>query len=145
MVNNLNKGRAATILSCYSNVDTILKSEDKGDLEKGGEGSRGGKVIGHTQSGKPIYETSEHTKKVLKTLDKHVSVNHTPDENGHHEITYAREELGRYEPENKRVVLTNNIGYYQDGRYNVELGPHQGRFERDLENHEVHVHDEDYE
>jgi len=26
------------------------------DLEKGGEGSRGGKVIGHTKSGKPIYE-----------------------------------------------------------------------------------------
>ena len=24
-------------------------------LEKGGEGSKGGKIIGHTQSGKPIY------------------------------------------------------------------------------------------
>jgi len=26
-------------------------------LEKGGEGSRGGKIIGHTKSGKPVYET----------------------------------------------------------------------------------------
>lgn len=26
-----------------------------GDLQKGGEGSRGGQVIGHTRSGKPIY------------------------------------------------------------------------------------------
>lgn len=27
------------------------------DIEKGGEGSRGGKIIGHTKSGKPIYES----------------------------------------------------------------------------------------
>ena len=30
------------------------------DLNKGGEGSRGGKIIGHTKSGKPIYHSS-HT------------------------------------------------------------------------------------
>src|ERR1035437_837598 len=30
------------------------------DIVKGGEGSRGGKVIGHTKSGKPIYDTFEH-------------------------------------------------------------------------------------
>ena len=29
-------------------------------IEKGGEGSRGGKVIGHTRLGKPIYEHSDH-------------------------------------------------------------------------------------
>jgi hypothetical protein len=29
-------------------------------IEKGGEGSKGGKIIGHTKSGKPIYEGSEH-------------------------------------------------------------------------------------
>lgn len=29
-------------------------------IEKGGEGSRGGKVIGHTKSGKPIYEKSHN-------------------------------------------------------------------------------------
>lgn len=33
----------------------IVKSED-GDIQKGGEGSKGGKVIGHTKTGKPIYE-----------------------------------------------------------------------------------------
>jgi len=38
--------RKAKILSCY-NTDS---------LEKGGEGSRGGKIIGHTKSGKPVYE-----------------------------------------------------------------------------------------
>src|SRR5690606_28473908 len=36
----------------------IIKGEDgEEELEKAGEGSRGGKVIGHTKSGKPIYET----------------------------------------------------------------------------------------
>lgn len=34
----------------------LQKSEDSDDLIKGGEGSRGGKVIGHTDSGKPIYD-----------------------------------------------------------------------------------------
>lgn len=29
-------------------------------LQKSGEGSRGGKIIGHTKSGKPIYDTHDH-------------------------------------------------------------------------------------
>lgn len=29
-------------------------------IEKGGEGSKGGKVIGHTKSGKPIYQSSHY-------------------------------------------------------------------------------------
>lgn len=31
-----------------------------GDIQKGGEGSKGGKIIGHTKSGKPIYDTHGH-------------------------------------------------------------------------------------
>jgi hypothetical protein len=50
---NLNSLAAGRILSCY-NVEL-------NDVEKGGEGSRGGKVIGHTKSGKPIYEKYEHS------------------------------------------------------------------------------------
>lgn len=45
------------------------------EIQKGGEGSKGGKVIGHTKSGKPIYEHSSipskgssqyHAKKAAK-------------------------------------------------------------------------------
>lgn len=36
----------------------LLGKED--NLKKGGEGSRGGKVIGHTKSGKPIYDIVGH-------------------------------------------------------------------------------------
>lgn len=35
--------------------------EEEDDLEKGGgEGSRGGKIIGHTSGGKPIYDSAKH-------------------------------------------------------------------------------------
>lgn len=42
------------LLKSYG-IPELEKAEDN-DLEKGGEGSKGGKVIGHTKSGKPIYE-----------------------------------------------------------------------------------------
>lgn len=35
----------------------VLESDD---IQKSGEGSKGGKVIGHTKSGKPIYESFDH-------------------------------------------------------------------------------------
>lgn len=38
----------------------IKKSEDENELIKGGEGSKGGKIIGHTKSGKAIYDTAVH-------------------------------------------------------------------------------------
>lgn len=50
--NEFQKAQRARILSCYD-IPT-------NDLEKSGEGARGGKVIGHTKSGKPIYEKSTH-------------------------------------------------------------------------------------
>lgn len=54
-------------------VDAIEKGEIEYDLEKGGEGSRGGKVIGHTQSGKPIYEDlyNHHISKQAFTKQDH--------------------------------------------------------------------------
>jgi hypothetical protein len=53
--------RMNRIVGCYSNAgELIKKSEDTNDIEKGGEGSKGGKVIGHTKSGKPIYENHNH-------------------------------------------------------------------------------------
>lgn len=64
---------AAQILGSYNNAP-IQKSGEEGDIakghtvlpdgtirmHKGGEGSKGGKVIGHTKSGKPIYDTFSH-------------------------------------------------------------------------------------
>jgi hypothetical protein len=45
--------------------EELVKSQIAGlysdQIEKGGEGSKGGKVIGHTKSGKPIYDTASHS------------------------------------------------------------------------------------
>ena len=43
-------------------------------LEKGGEGSKGGKVIGHTSSGKPVYEKRSPNHPIYNdyTWDDHV-------------------------------------------------------------------------
>lgn len=55
------KAQKAKLLACYgetpeSVIEKAQVSEVEEDsLEKGGEGSRGGKIIGHTKSGKPIY------------------------------------------------------------------------------------------
>jgi hypothetical protein len=40
------------------NLRNIYKSEEN-DLEKGGAGSKGGKIVGYTTSGKPIYASSK--------------------------------------------------------------------------------------
>jgi hypothetical protein len=50
-------------------LDELISSKEKSmdtNIEKGGEGSRGGKIIGHTKSGKPIYQSS--MMEILKTI-----------------------------------------------------------------------------
>ena len=42
------------LLTNADRASNILKQFEP-DLVKGGEGSKGGHVIGHTQSGKPVY------------------------------------------------------------------------------------------
>lgn len=83
---NLNQQRAASILKAYeprnkSLRDVIEEKFAKGVIdqtlyesalnqletfEKGGEGSKGGKVIGHTRSGKPIYASKSGDHKDYK-------------------------------------------------------------------------------
>lgn len=41
------------------------------EIVKGGEGSRGGKIIGHTKSGKPIYDTFHHPGHESFTIEDH--------------------------------------------------------------------------
>lgn len=49
-MNEFEKAQSAKILACYG----------VNDLEKSGEGSKGGNVIGHTSTGKPIYDKFSH-------------------------------------------------------------------------------------
>jgi hypothetical protein len=51
-------------LNTLSQVNPIkameIRKSIEDELSKSGEGSRGGKVIGHTKSGKPIYANYNH-------------------------------------------------------------------------------------
>lgn len=67
-MNEFNKARAVHMLATYGVIP---------DLEKGGEGSRGGKIIGHTSSGKPVYE------------DKNAHEYHDFTTHDHHDAYYA--------------------------------------------------------
>lgn len=51
-------GKKASSLALDRKEPFITKPES--NIEKGGEGSRGGKIIGHTKSGKAIYDTASH-------------------------------------------------------------------------------------
>lgn len=55
------KAQSNKILSCYS-ID---------DIEKSGPGSRGGKVIGYTKSGKPIYDSHHSSYSNFSPQDHH--------------------------------------------------------------------------
>ena len=43
-------------------VYVMIEKSNEDNLEKGGEGSKGGKVIGHTKSGHPIYDSKDRVK-----------------------------------------------------------------------------------
>lgn len=49
----------SNIVKNYSK-QIIMKAMEN-EIQKGGEGSRGGKIIGHTKSGKPIYDSFNHS------------------------------------------------------------------------------------
>jgi hypothetical protein len=74
VVEEFNKGilKSSTgeLITDRSEALRFALSEAGIEIEKsGGEGSRGGKVIGHTKSGKPIYDTFEH--EGHKSFDKY--------------------------------------------------------------------------
>jgi len=55
------KAQKAKVLACYGETpESIIAKAEENDLEKVGEGSKGGKIIGHTKSGKPIYDIANH-------------------------------------------------------------------------------------
>lgn len=102
-------------------LQQIQEEREKYELIKGGgEGSRGGKVIGHTKSGKPIYEyinDSTHHDKRLKTGNGSYNVQ------DHKEAIDALEEMakphfeesGRHHPNsNKHKEALQNALYYRN-------------------------------
>lgn len=95
-----------------------------GELEKGGEGSKGGKVIGHTKSGKPIYDRKvvrlyhnyskkdhEDAKEFHKQRDEYVDADY---HEWHRNLAANREiadaKTKNNEGTNKLLIATHNRG-----------------------------------
>lgn len=55
-MNEFQKAQRSRILSCYNNADKVLEKA------KPGEGSRGGKIVGYTKGGNPIYDADQRQK-----------------------------------------------------------------------------------
>lgn len=70
------KAQKVKLLACYGETPESLiekaQVEESDDLEKGGEGSKGGKIIGHTKSGKAIYENPHHESHKEFTKQDHI-------------------------------------------------------------------------
>ena len=60
--------KSDSINDFFSQLEEIKKSLGT-DIEKGGEGSKGGKIIGHTKSGKPKYAKKEPSHIYHSTID----------------------------------------------------------------------------
>ena len=91
-----------------STLSTVLK-QNESDIEKGGEGSRGGKVIGHTKSGKPIYEIGNKVKYFHPGLNKHLTgkiTDYKHSDDGNHTYTVKREGTTDYHEGIKQSDIT---------------------------------------
>lgn len=86
----------------------------KDDLQKGGgEGSRGGKIIGHTKSGKPIYGThvtnydssnwKEEMKHIENTTKDYTDEDHEDAAKLHSDLSYERKTFNKVYPEHKTL------------------------------------------
>lgn len=79
-------------------IRVIEKSIDS-DLEKGGEGSKGGKVIGHTKSGKPVYAQSISSKNKYRSFSK---------EDHKDAASLHKDEMKKYDSDNDRDMYTHH-------------------------------------
>lgn len=71
--------------------DSFFKKAPENDIVKGGEGSRGGKVIGHTKSGKPIYDIKDPYNTPHPDYKKYTDEDHKDASNLHDKL--ARETI----------------------------------------------------
>lgn len=72
--------QAIAVALSEAGLSKVEKSEAVEKIEKGGEGSRGGKVIGHTKSGKPIYSQANHDSHKNFNAEDHFNAMHVQGE-----------------------------------------------------------------
>lgn len=103
--------------------NTILKAfgEDSDSIEKAGEGSRGGNVIGHTKSGKPIY-SSQNAKNEKSYSSK-----------DHDDAAYAHLDK---QVEHNKLSLKHKADKNKSDFHSNEAGIHSREYERHMSSKE---------
>lgn len=101
-----------------------------------GEGSKGGKVIGHTKSGKAIYETANHPKHKDFTVDDHneAIAAHKVHRDAYH---YS----GDFSPEGK---AKNDHHYEQQKEHIAAKNGLIGKQEKDQKKKQIEHHDKSH-
>lgn len=91
----------------------VFKGEE---LQKGGEGSHGGKVIGHTKSGKAIYENANHSKHKDFTVEDHdeaIEAHQKPRDEYHRSSDFSDEGKAKndhhYEQQKQHIAAKNGL------------------------------------
>jgi hypothetical protein len=102
--------RSEALRFALSEAGIEMKKSEDSDIEKGGEGSRGGKIIGHTKSGKPVYEKSQNLSYNGFTRQDHL------DAAEHHNFEKRRAEdaLENSKDFNKRKLLKEKINSHSE-------------------------------
>jgi hypothetical protein len=92
------------IKSIQENSVTIKNSENiLKCFEKGGEGSKGGKIIGHTKSGKPIYDRFNHPAHKDFTKEDHRDAGKVHDELHQKHSDLSEEKFSKRDKYNKNI------------------------------------------
>lgn len=100
----------------HSDFMASLKKDEDDLLEKGGEGSKGGKVIGHTKSGKAIYENANHSKHKDFTVEDHdeaIEAHQKPRDEYHRSSDFSDEGKAKndhhYEQQKQHIAAKNGL------------------------------------
>lgn len=86
-------------------------------IRAGGEGSRGGNVIGHTGLGKPIYRNAQHA-----SHDNFTATDHKEAVDAHQKIIKNIEEEGQTKKLGKRAQKLN---LEETEHHNRQIGHHE--------------------
>lgn len=83
--------------------DAFVKASEQLDsIEKGGEGSKGGHIIGHTSSGKPIYDQHDNEGHKGFTIQDHKDAGyvHSRKSDDHFDSHQSANRMARYHEKN---------------------------------------------
>lgn len=104
--------QAEKILACYtdSSLNSCINKAEENDIEKGGEGARGGKVVGHTKSGKAIYESTSRAHSNKQHAD-FTEQDHQDAATQHFAKWSEHKKAGEHDEARKSI---NHVGWHND-------------------------------